>query len=235
MGLEFYWLGSRWGEICDMKRSSMKTESKKRTFGCSQVLIIVLVAMLVSAGLTFWWVKRNLYPKDFTPVALSQVEKEVLDEKVKKLEEIADGRLTPEEYDDSTGSKVIDLTERELNYLIVKDSPELAEKIAVKLTKNLVSLKIVTTVDEDSPFELLAGRKIRVNVGLKVDFDSPQPEISLKGVTLGGISLPSEWLGNLKNKNLIDDLKEGDEMGKILAGVKSLKVEDGKVRMELKD
>ena len=43
---------------------------KKRQFGCGQVLILMLVTAIVSAGGMFWWAKRYLYAKELRPVAL---------------------------------------------------------------------------------------------------------------------------------------------------------------------
>lgn len=211
------------------------SESKltKRRFGCLHVLLIVLVMMLITAGITFWWVKRHLYAQSLEPVKLSQMEKETLDDKVKQLEEVADGKLTPEKFDEKEGKREIELSERELNYLIAKDDPATAEQIAVDLADGLVSLKMVMPVDEEAP--ILGGKKIRLKVGLNVDFDSDPPEISLRGVSLGGISLPNAWLGNLKNQNLIEKFEKGDGISEVLAGVESIKVMEGKVMIVLKE
>lgn len=219
----------------------MTTESDKtkqgRRFGCGQVLVIVLITVLVTAGLTFWWVKHNLYASSLEPVKLSTGEKQDLEEKVRRLEEgvtgRSDGGLEPEKYDGALASREIELSERELNYLIGKDDPKLAEQVAIDLSEDLVSLKLVIPMDPDFP--VLGGRTLRLKAGLTVDFDKTPPEISLRGVSLGGISLPNKWLGDLKNQNLIREVESGDGLSEFLAGVETMKVSEGKITVRLKE
>ena len=54
----------------------------KRQFGCGQVIIIMLLTGLVSAGGMFWWAKRYFYAKELAPVALSTEETQQLDRKL---------------------------------------------------------------------------------------------------------------------------------------------------------
>ncbi len=47
------------------------TTSEKKKFGCLPILCIVLGAVLVTALLTTWWVKHNIYASFFTPTTLN--------------------------------------------------------------------------------------------------------------------------------------------------------------------
>lgn len=204
------------------------------------VAFVLLVAILLVAG---FWVKRNLYASRFSPVALGQKEREVLDAKLALLQEqepvpepppARSGKpLSPEPYTEEGASREISLTERELNALIA-NRPEVAEAVAVDLDDDLISVKLVLPVDDEVP--VLGGKRLRIHMGLAVRYEGRKPVIALRGVSLGGIPVPNAWLGNLKDVNLLEEFGTGDGFWEIFSeGVRAIQVREGRLRITLKE
>jgi hypothetical protein len=223
-----------------------ETAAKKFRFGLLQVIGIVALAIIVSALLTAWWVKYYIYASKFTPTVLTVKEQKILDSKLAKLEVTANktaivqkkkgqGKgisLKPEPYSEEGAKREISLTEKELNALIAKN-PEVAQRVAVDLSDNLISVKLVVPMDEEIP--VLGGKTLRLNLGVIVRYEDERPVIALKGVSLGGIPLPNAWLGNLKNKNLVKEFGAEGGFWKLFSdGVADLKVQEGNILIKLK-
>jgi hypothetical protein len=192
-------------------------------------------------------VKHYIYASKFTPTALTTKEQKVLDSKLVKLGESTKkesvvskkkrvdkgAALEPEAYSEEGAKREISLTEKELNALIAKD-PEVAQCVAIDLSDNLISIKMIVPIDKEVP--VLGGKTLRLNLGVMIAFEKERPVVALKGVSLGGIPVPNAWLGNLKNKNLVKEF--GDETGfwKLFSdGVADLKVKDGHIQIKLKE
>lgn len=201
--------------------------------------LILLVVVLLAAV----WVRHNLYASRFSPVSLRQEEQEVLEAKLALLREkepVPDKpparsgtALSPEPYSEEGASREIALTERELNALIA-NSPDVAESVAVDLSDDLISVKLVLPVDEGVP--VLGGKRLRIQMGLTVRYEGGNPTIAIKGVSLGGIPMPNAWLGNLKNVNLLGEFGAGGGFWEIFsAGVHTIRVREGHLRITLKE
>ncbi len=201
----------------------------RRRFGCLQVLAILLVVMLVTAGATFWWVRHNLYAKKLEPAVFSETEKATLDGKLEQLE-----KPDPDRYDEKTVSRTIELSEREVNYLIAKEDPARRDTVAVDLADDLITVRLVVPTEEETP--MIGGKTIRLKVGFNALFRNGKPEISLRGASVGGIGIPNAWLGNLKDQNLVEEFGEGGGFWRKFAdGVEGIEVRDGKIRIDLKE
>jgi hypothetical protein len=211
----------------DKTVSNGKSGSRFMRYFAAATVIFCVVALLVAL-----WAKRNVYASKFTPVSLGRQEQEVLDYKLALLRDKdtvpaeklrQPGKpLTPEPYTEEGAKREIRLTERELNALIA-NSPDTAEKVAVDLSNDLISVKLVLPVDEEVP--VLGGKTIKIN-----------PIIALKGVSLGGIPLPNAWLGSLKNVNLLEEFGTDDGFWKVFsAGVRTIKVRQGHLQIRLKE
>jgi hypothetical protein len=220
---------------------------KKFRFGLLQVLGIVAVVIIVTALLTAWWVKHYIYASKFTPTTLTAKEQKVLDSKLAKIEATANKTpvvpkkkrhdkgvsLEPEAYSEKGAKREISLTEKEMNALIA-NNPEVAQRVAIDLSDDLVSVKLVVPIDKEIP--VLGGKTLRLNLGVILRYENERPVVALKGVSLGGIPLPNAWLGNLKNKNLVKEF--GTEAGfwKLFSdGVADLKVQRGRILIKLKE
>ncbi len=220
-------------------------------FGFLQVLGIIAVVIFITAILTAWWVKHNIYASPFTPTILNAQEQKVLEDKLAKLQHAAEkvgprpetgpevneytpeGKLQPEPYTEEGAKREISLTEKELNGLIAND-PDVARRVAIDLSDKLVSVKLVVPMEEDILF--LGGKTLRINLGVILSYENDRPVIALKGVTLGGVPLPNAWLGNLKNKNLVEEFGAEGGFWKLFAdGVKDLTVKQGHLQVSLKE
>ncbi len=206
----------------------------------TRVLAIGFLLVCVTALLVAFWVQRNVYASKFTPVALSRQEQQVLETKLARLQKREPktqrqpgSPLDPEPYSEEGASREINLTERELNGLLA-NTREVAERVAIDLSEDLVSVRLVVPVDDEVP--VLGGKTLKVHMGLTVRYEGGKPQIALKGVSLGGIPMPNAWLGHLKDVNLLEEFGTEDGFWKIFAeGVGEIQVRQGHLRITLKE
>lgn len=222
-------------------------------FGCLHVLAFAAAAMLLAAGLAFWWYRHNIDASPFAPTRLSQREREVLQAKLAQLEEAsggaedagdsrqptrvgdprAGGPLKPEPYSEGRASREINLTEREVNALVARDE-EMAKRVAIDMADDLVSVRLLVPMSDDFP--ILGGKTLRLNVGVALGYDKGRPLVAVRGVSLGGVPLPNAWLGDIKNKNLVEQFGgEGGFWDLFARGVDDIEVREGHLRLTLKE
>ena len=239
--------------MIENNKSSASDITKKR-FGCAQVFGLMVLAVFVTAGAAFFVFKFYLFPSEFKPVTLKPAEEKVLALKLQKIDSIEagvshkkdssrylsksgrlepDAPLEPEPYDEKGLKREISFTERELNGLLAKNT-NLAKKMAIDLSDDLVSAKLLLPVDEDFP--VLGGKILRVRSGVVFTYNEGKPVVMLKGITIMGVPVPNAWLGGLKNIDLVE--KFGAEKGfwkTFSDGVEDIKVEDGLLKIKLKE
>jgi hypothetical protein len=235
----------------DNTRNSGEIESKKG-FSGAQVAGIVAAVMVLTAVATLVAAWLFLNPRPFTPVVLTQEEQRQLEDKLERVEAVtgveapagsgnkavrdeytADGRLQPEAYSEEGAERQIRFTEREVNALIATNS-DLADKVAVDLALNLVSVKMLLPLEPDFPF--VGGKTLRVRAGVEVAYQGGKPMIKLKGVSLMGVPLPNAWLGGMKNIDLVQEFSGEQGFWKAFAdGVESIKVADGTINIMMKE
>ena len=240
-----------------MEQNSQLKESslKNKKFGCLQVMLIAFVAMLISAGATYWIVKSYLFPSPFKPVTLSAEDEQKLNQKIamlmgkeegssqkpkpsssppaKQTKEDLNKPLEPEPYSEKGATRLVKFTEKELNALLAKNT-DLASKVAIDLSDNLVSARLRIPVDPDFPF--LGGKVIRARAGLELAYQNGRPIVIIKGVSIMGVPVPNAWLGGLKNVDLVKEFGENQGFWKTLSeGIEFMKVEDGKLIIKLKE
>lgn len=228
-----------------MNMAATETGNSGKGFRGIHVLWIVLGTILITAAVTFWAVRTYIYAKDFKPVELSVEEQHELNGKLRMLgyqpepvvtesaEETDQKWLRPEAYDETGARREVTFSERELNALIAKDQ-QLARKLAVDLSDDLVSVRLLVPVDPDFP--LLGGKTLRVAAGVEMAYKTERPRVMLKGVSVMGVPLPNAWLGGLKNVDLIGEF--GDEQGfwsSFAQGVEDIRVVDGELKLKLKE
>ena len=110
----------------------------------------------------------------------------------------------------------------------------MAKKLAIDLSQDLVSVRLLVPVDRDFP--LLGGKTLRLSTGVEMSYKDGRPRVVLKGVTVMGVPIPNAWLGDLKNIDLISEF--GDKQGfwkSFAAGVEDIHVEDGELKVKLKE
>lgn len=224
---------------------------RPRTFKI--VLIVVAITMLTSL-LTVWLATAYLFPREFKPVKLNDHEAQVLNAKLALLEpgtgstERAPGKQlnesnsvrskrraspTPERYNEADASRLIRLSERELNALLARNT-NLAHKLAIDLSEDLASAKLLIHLNPDLPF--LGGKTLRVTAGLELRYENRNPVVMLKGVSIWRIPMPNAWLGGIKNVDLVKQF--GTKKGfwhAFAAGVENIRVEEGSLSIQLRE
>jgi hypothetical protein len=226
---------------------SSSAPPQPRRFSAWQVATFVLLAILLTLGITLWVGYRTLFPGEFTPVTLSVREQSILDEKLQHLEALQGSPavkkkaspssrepiLKPEPYSEAGASREISFSEKELNALIATNT-DLASRLAIDLSDDLASAKLLVPVDPSAP--LLGGKTVKLTAGVEVRYADGKPVVVLKGVSVWGVPLPNAWLGGMKNIDLVQEF--GTEQGfwqAFAEGVDEIEVKEGKVRIRLKE
>lgn len=231
-------------------QSSLPHPSTKKRFDGLHIALISIVAILVSVALTWWVITTYIFPTQFRPVTLSAKEEQVLERKIAQLDSYQTtpaarrgGRsqaptqsqppLTPEPYSEATATREIYFKERELNALLAKNT-DLAHRLAIDLSDDLVSAKLLMPMDPDFP--VLGGKTLKVNAGVELAYQAGKPIVVLRGVSIMGVPIPNAWLGGLKNIDLVQEF--GGQAGfwqSFAAGVEHIKVEAGELKIKLKE
>jgi hypothetical protein len=224
-----------------------KTAGSTRMFSGKQVVVFVGLAVLATAVGTAWWVNQHLFATMFEPIRLNVAEQQVLDAKMAPLLHTTNAGspalpsslpatgmpLEPEPYTERGANREIQLTEREVNGLLARD-PEMAKRVAVDLSDDLVSVKLVVPVNNEMP--LVGGKLLKLNFGLALSYADGKPVVAMRGISVGGIPLPSAWWGDIKNTNLVEEYGgSGGFWDQFAKGVKDLKVQDGELHVTLKE
>lgn len=217
-----------------------------------QVLAAVAVAMVLTAGLTYWVVRTYISPADFKPVALSQREQVQLDTKLRALgidpplpqvgagpdarrtpTERAQDWLRPEPYREDGAKREIGLSERELNALLANNT-DLSRRLAIDLSDDLASAKLLVPMDPEIP--VVGGRTLRVTAGVELAYRDDRPVVALRGVSLMGVPIPNAWLGNLKNVDLVQEFGGGRGFWQGLSdGIEFVQIRDGALEVKLRE
>jgi len=204
-----------------------------------RVVALLLLAVLLSVGVTLGLLRFALFPGEFRPVTLNREEARVLEQKLQRLDIDHRPALpggsppTPEPYSEEGASREIALSEREINALLATNT-DLARRLVIDLSDNLASAKLLVPLDPEFP--VLGGQTLKVTAGAEMRFADGRPVIILKGVSIWGVPLPNAWLGNMKNIDLVQTF--GEERGfwqAFAEGVEELEVQDGRLRIRLKE
>ena len=236
----------------------METETtvsvpEKRHLGSLQIFLIVLATIVVTVGVTWWVLRTYIFPTEFRPVELSAKEEQVLNAKLERLDTLQARRtrgtakiarqhaadaaspefLEPEAYSEAGADRSITLSERELNGLLAKNT-DLARKLAIDLSENLLSARLLLPVDPDFP--VLGGQILKVRAGLELAYRNNRPVVVLKGISVMGVPVPNAWLGGMKNIDLVEYYGQETGFWKAFAdGVDNVRIEDGNITMVLKE
>lgn len=221
----------------------MKTSDTQDTpsrFSLKALVGIVLLAIVFSVVTTLLVARIWLFPSAITPVDLSQQEQAVLDAKLNALKgpgfdkaSPETGVPAPEPYVELPEDRIIYFSQRELNAMIARN-PDLANRVSLHLSDKLISASMLVTMPEDFP--VLGGKTIRVSTGMRVDYQQGSPVVSMEGVSIMGVPLPGAWLGGIKGKDLVSFYgSDGGFWQAFSHGVRDLRVQEGRLRVELAD
>ena len=173
----------------------MTNRNTKRGISLPIVLLIVLITILVTLGCSYWFLKTYVFAKEFKPVKLSEKEQSIVDSKLRTLgfqpgenptettpplshEFDERGVLKPERYSEEGAKREIRFNERELNGILAHNT-NLARKLAIDLSENLVSLKLLLPMAPDFP--VIGGKTLRFNAGVEMAYVNGKPIVILRG------------------------------------------------------
>lgn len=215
--------------------------SQRKGFSGLQVTGMVLLAIVVTLFAGWWVIRTYVFPSQLEPVELTYSEQVELGSKLKAIGVVRatpapppseTPRALPEPYSETGASREVFFTERELNGLIAEDS-ELAGNFALDLADDLVSFTLLVPVPQDFP--VMPGRIVRVRGGAELAFANGRPSVVIKGVSLMGVPMPNAWLGNLKNVDLVQEYGDAGFWKAFADGVESMRVQEGRLHIQLKE
>jgi hypothetical protein len=238
--------------------NTTSSENIKKGFSGLQVIGISFLAAICAVVMTFFAVKMYFFPSLFTPVVLTAREQKLLDEKLEFFAENGvqaecplqkvyrnpdrtpvekefdqDGKLLPKAYDEKNLDREVNLSEREINALLAKNT-ELASKLVFDLSESLISAKLLIPVDPDFP--VLGGKIIRARAGVELAYNNNRPIVKLRGISLMGVPIPNAWLGGLKNIDLVSEFGNDPGFWNTFAdGVKSVEIKEGYLKIVLNE
>ncbi len=222
-------------------------------YGCGAVLLLLLL-IAATVAITIWWIQRPI-----KPVVLSAPEKAEVEEKLQRLDgrggpvtspapdRIRDAQsqnLPPVARKDAApkpepdrpylpGSKVLKLTERELNGLLNANTG-LGESVRLELGRDTINAYVAVPIPQDFPAG--GGKTFRARGRFRLSLgNGGEPYAILEDVTVFGLSLPKAWLAGLKGENLIGEAVGKRNGSPILRGIKSLRIEPGALVLEVED
>lgn len=209
-------------------------------WGCGGLLAFLLI-IVATVAITIWWIQRPI-----KPVVLSEAEKKVVDTKLQEMrsaptpardEQRSIVRANPPPNPTSNryvpGGKELRLTEREINGLLNQNT-ELGDKVRLELDTDAINAYLAVPIPKDFP--IAGGKMFRARGRFRLVLSKDQaPVAMLEDVTVFGISLPKEWLGGVKGKNLLADAVGERNDSSTWKGIKSLRVVPGAIVLEVGD
>lgn len=242
-------------ELSMENTQNSEQKERKKGFTGLQVFGIVMGAIVLTVGITLFAAWTFLFPKPFEPVVLSTGERQVLETKLQQFDAVGmpsgkqsappeadskseaemteDGRLNPQKYSEEGASREVLFSEREINGMIASNT-DLADKLAIDLSDDLISARMRVPVDPDFPF--FGGKILRVKAGVEMAYREGRPVVKVKGVSLMGVPVPNAWLGGIKNIDLVDEFSGEEGFWKAFGdGVELIAVEDGQFKVTLKE
>jgi hypothetical protein len=207
-----------------------------------------VLVIVTAVAITVWWIQRPI-----RPVVLSAQEKAAVEE---KLQHISSGKTLTRTPNDPAkagapasaagadanqgqdrpylpGSKVLRLTEREINGLLNANT-DLGKSVRLEFATDAINAYVAVPIPQDIPIG--GGKMFRARGRFRVSLGNDvTPFAILEDVTVFGLSLPKDWLGGVKGENLIGQAM-GERNGKpVFRGIKSLRVEPGALVLEVED
>ena len=230
-------------------------KSRWLLYGCGTLVALVLL-VVATVLLTLWWVQRPI-----KPVVLSAREKAAVEAKLQRLgsgsppapapnrpaapnptaeaaeppRDVAPPPIANQELDRPyvPGSKVLKLTEREINGLLNANT-DLGNAVRLEFAQDAINAYVAVPIPKDFPVG--GGKMFRARARFSVSVgNGGAPYAILEDVTVFGLSLPKAWLGGLKGENLLGDAIGSGKGGSGLKGIKRLRVEPGALVLEVED
>jgi hypothetical protein len=232
-------------------------KSRWLLYGCGAFLGLLLL-VVATIFITLWWIQRPI-----KPVVLSAPEKAAVEEKLRhvgggnapvtapaptiapvpnrgseavELPNVVAPPTDPNQKQDRSyvaGSKVLKLTEREINGLLNANT-DLGKSVRLEFAQDAINAYVAVPIPEDFP--IAGGKMFRARGRFSVSLgNGGKPYAILEDVTVFGLSLPKAWLGGLKGENLLGEAMGQGKGAPVLRGIKSLRIEPGALVLEVED
>ena len=215
------------------------TAPDSKGFSGFQVFTMIFAAMVLSIAITSWVIVSDIFASNFEPVTLNAQEEQALIEKLNRLgievEQKNTGAskvLEPEAYSETDAKREIALSEKEINAMLAKNT-DLANKLAIDLSDNLMSAKLLIPLDKEMP--VFGGKTLKVTAGVELAYQNDKPVVMVKGVSVWGVPVPGAYLGDLKNIDLVKEFGETGFWNSFANGLNGLQVEDGALHIKVKE
>lgn len=130
------------------------------------------------------------------------------------------------------------LTERELNG-ILHTNTDLADRVRIELKEDTIRAGALIPFEADAP--LVGGKTLRCKLAIRalLEEDTGRLAIYISDVTVAGIPIPNAWIGEIKNKNLVDNpvspTTGDDGMSRFADGIRDFKISDGRIDIWLNE
>lgn len=228
-------------------------------FGCGTIVVLFLL-VIATVALTIWWIQRPIKPVVLSPREKAVVDQKLQrlqaenptpapGQRASRSEQQANGGsdarppainpATGPEIDDRNlriyvpGSKVLKLTEREVNGLL-NSNTDLGRSVRLEFAQDAINAYLAVRIPDDFPIG--GGKMFRARGRFRVSLgNGGEPYAILDDVTVFGLSLPKAWLGGIKGENLLGQAMGEHNQWKGIKGVKSLRVEPGALVLEVED
>ncbi len=209
----------------------------------------LLLAIIATVLILIWWSQRPI-----KPVVLSPQERATVDQKLERINPSGSAGQSSERRTTSTlptdrpvgsdlnitldrpyvpGSKVLKLTEREVNGLLNVNT-DLGKSVRLEFAQDAINAYLVVPIPQDFP--IMGGKMFRARGRFRLSIgNGGKPYAVLEDVTVYGLSLPKAWLGGLKGENLLESAVGERNGSPVLKGIKSLRVEPGALVLEVED
>lgn len=227
-------------------------------YGCG-TLVALVVLIVATIFITFWWIQRPIKPVVLSGAEKAEVEEKLQQlsggkgaaPALSAATTLAPGSdrgpkaaaATPAPSDAASGpspdrtyvpgSKVLKLTEREINGLLNANT-DLGKSVRLEFARDAINAYVAVPIPEDFPVG--GGKMFRARGRFRVSLgNGGTPYAILEDVTVFGLSLPKAWLGGLKGENLIGEAMGERNGSPVLKGIKTLRVEPGALVIEVED
>ena len=215
-----------------------EVSEKRNGFSGLQVFLMIIAVIILTVGITSWVFFADIFATEFKPVTLTSQEEQVLDQKLDQLgvqsttgDKRISTRLAPEAYSEANADREVVFSEKEVNGILAKNT-DLANKVAIDLSDDLMSAKVLIPLDEEMPF--LGGKTLKVTAGLGLSYVDNKPVVIVKGVSIWGVPVPSAYMGELKNVDLVKQFGDSGFWKSFADGLEDLKVEEGSIVIKVK-
>lgn len=185
----------------------------RRKSSCLPVVLIVFLLLVATAVGAYFW-----YNRPIKPVELSEAEVRVVEEKMEVIE-------AEPAYE--AGSKEIVLTEREINGMI-HENTGLGDQLNLTLADGEIHARMESDLPEDAP--VVGGKRLKARAKFLVETVEGRPSLVLDDLTVWGASLPNDWLGGMKGKDLLAEIFGGEGT---LTGIEEIRIEKGRLVIRL--